>query len=94
MLILPDTTNPTMGHKILTDTRKMLDRRNSEVPQLILVANSRLHEHLRRVQRTQGQDNFTSSINAMNFSLLEDLHTGRFFALYGYPCNKRLRKYC
>src|SRR5215471_8040359 len=94
MLILPDTTNPTMVHKIPTHARKMLDQRNSEVPQLILVANSRLHEHLRRVQRTHGQDNFTPSIDAMNFPLVEDLHTGRFLALYGYPCHKCLRKHC
>ena len=83
MLILPDTTNPTMVHKIATHTGKMLDKWNSEVPQLILVANSRLHEHFRRVQRTQGQDNFTPSINAMNVPLVEDLHAGRFLALYG-----------
>jgi len=94
MLILPDTTNPTMVHQISTHTRKVLDKRNSEVPQLILVANSRLHEHLRRVQRTQGQDNFTPRTNAMNFSLVEDLHTGRFLALYRYPCHKCLRKHC
>jgi hypothetical protein len=78
MLILPDTSNPTMVHKIPTHARKMLNTRNFEFPQLILLANPRLHQHFRRVQRTQGQDHFTSSTNAMNFSLVEDLHTCRF----------------
>jgi len=40
--------------KPLSDSRKMLDYRDSKAPEFVFVANARLHEDLRRVYRTKG----------------------------------------
>ena len=66
MFVLPNTTNPIVVHMTPTHTGKMLDKGDSEVPQLILVTNSRLHEHLRRVQEVPQLRPLTAHCNALS----------------------------
>jgi hypothetical protein len=74
---LPDIALESFSAILRTQDGRLLARSGEAAGRALLAAR---YEHLRCVQRAQGQDNFTSSTDPMNSSLVEDLHTGRFLA--------------
>ena len=57
----PVFENAAKGHVILVvlpDARQMLDRRDAVSPKLGVRSDPGLHEHLRRIDRAQREDNF------------------------------------
>src|SRR5215469_9273982 len=75
-LILPHTPNSKMILKVLPYTGKMLHNRYPQSLKFSLITNARQHQHLWRVNRPQGQNNFESSIEALDLAVELDLHAG------------------
>src|SRR5262245_5914706 len=75
------------------DSRKMLDDRDSKAPQFRLIADTRLHEDLRRVYRSKRQNHLAPCTNATGASFMRNLNAGRSLALESQPSNQRVREY-
>src|SRR5713101_130965 len=63
----------------------MLHDRDSEAPQFGLIADTRLHKHLRRVNRTKRYHHLEPRANAMSSSLIGNLHASDSFTLESKP---------
>src|SRR5262249_46283305 len=61
--------------KSTSDPRQMLDDRDSETPQLALIADARLHQHLGRMHGTKRQDDLSSRSDAMELAVVRELHS-------------------
>src|SRR5215510_8638821 len=79
--------------KPVSDSREMLDYRDSKAPQFGLVADTRLHEDLRRVYRTKRENHLAPCANAMGASFIRNLHAGGSVALESQPSNQRMREH-
>src|SRR5262245_40982339 len=79
--------------KPVSDSREMLDYRDSKAPQFGLVADTGLHEDLRRVYRTKRQNHLAPCANATGASVIRNLHAGRSVALERQPGNQRVREH-
>jgi hypothetical protein len=77
--------------EVLPDARKVLDERDAEGTQGGLVADTRVHEHLGRVDRTEGEDNFPLDSNVEPPARLDKLHTGGPATLERHFQDLRLR---
>src|SRR5258707_8122266 len=62
--------------EVLSDPRKMLYHRDAEGTQRGSVADTRMHEHLGRIDRAQGEDDFASGPNAEGLAVMDKLHAG------------------
>src|SRR5215470_20318006 len=79
--------------KPLSDSREMLDYRDSKAPEFGFVANTRLHEDLRRVYRAKRQDHLAPSANTTLASFIRNLDAGDSVALESKPCNQRVSEH-
>src|SRR5262245_2723872 len=75
------------------DSWKMMDDRDSKAPQLGLIAETRLHEDLRRVYRAKRQNHLAPCTNATGAPFMRNLRAGRSLALESQPSNQRVREY-
>ena len=74
--------------QVLTDPRKVLDHRDAESLQFGLFADAGLHQDLGGVDRAQRQPG--SRTNAVNVSVMGELHTGRPVAVKRHPGYQRI----
>src|SRR5215813_8277140 len=79
--------------KPVSDSREMLDYRDSKAPQFGLVADTRLHEDLRRVYRTKRQNHLAPCVNATGASFIGNLHAGGSLAFESYPRHQCVREH-
>src|SRR5262249_6268834 len=79
--------------KPVSDSRETLDYRDSEAPQFGLVADTRLHEDLRRVYRAKRQNHLPLCANATSASFIGNLDAGGSVALESQPCNQRVSEH-
>src|SRR5947209_20491445 len=79
--------------KVLTDTWKVLHDRDAKSLQLRSVADTGVHEDLRRVHRTQRQHYFDPRTNATGLALVEHPHARRSRALEGQPSDQCVREH-
>src|SRR5580704_1057013 len=93
LLIFPDTTNTEVILEVLPRSRKMLQNRDSESLQRGLAADTGLHQHLRRMDRTQGQYHLKPRANAMRLAIVEKLHAGGLLSVQGQPSDQRVSEY-
>src|SRR5262245_66665738 len=75
------------------DSRKMLGDRDSKAPQFGLIADTGLHEDLRRVYRSKRQNHLAPCTNATGASFMRNLHAGRSLALESQPSHQRVREH-
>jgi hypothetical protein len=61
----------------------MLHDRDSEAPQFSLIANTRLHEDLRRVNRTERQHYLKPRANAIGAAVVGNFNAGGSLSLEG-----------
>src|SRR5260370_13973128 len=74
--VLPQASNGHVVLEVLPDARKMLYDRDAEGAQRRLVADTRVHEHLGRVCRGAGEDNFPPDRYAEALALIDKLDAG------------------
>ena len=74
--MLLQATNARVVLEVLPDARKMLYDGDAERTQRGLVADTRLHEHLGRVDRAEGEDDFSPGPNAEVLAIIDKLHGG------------------
>ena len=61
--------------EIFPDARQMLDYGNPETPECGLIADTGLHQYLRRMDGAERQDNFMTCPNTMISAAEENLDT-------------------
>src|SRR5215813_8001011 len=76
-----------------SDSREMLEYRDSKAPEFVLVANTRLHEDLRRMYRTKRQNHLAAGANATSASFIRNLDAGGSVALESQLCYQRVREH-
>ena len=76
--------------QVLTDPGKVLHDGDAESLQFGPVADARLHQHLGGVDRAERQHNFGSRSNAVNVSVMGELHTGGPVAVKRHPGYQRI----
>src|SRR5215472_1984690 len=79
--------------KSLSDSREMLDYRNSKVPEFGFLADTRLQHDLRRVYRTKRQNHLAAGANATSASFIRNLEAAGAVALESEPSNQRVREH-
>src|SRR5215467_5783194 len=79
--------------KSLSNSREMLNYRNSKVPEFGFIADTRLHEDLRGVHRAKRQNHLAPGANAMSASFIRNLDAGGSVALESQPCYQRVREH-
>src|SRR5262245_37169568 len=72
----------------------MLYDRNSAAPQFGFIADTRLHEHLRRVNRAEREHYFDASGDAVSLAVVDKLHSSDSLSVEGQPGDQCLCKNC
>ncbi len=91
--MLPQAADARVVLEVLPDARKVLYDRDTERTQRGLVADTRVHEHLGRVDRAEAEDNFPPGRYAEVLALMDKLHPGGAPALERHSCDLRLREH-
>src|SRR5262249_44135692 len=92
-LVLPDTVKSNVVLKVPSDAWKMLHDRDAEALQFGFIADTRLHEHLRRVNRAEREHYLDASGDAVSLAVVDRLHSSDSLAVERQPRNKRMSEY-
>src|SRR5215469_679151 len=76
-----------------SDSRETLDDRDSKAPEFGFVADTRLHEDLRRVYRAKRQNHLAPCANATGASFIGNFNAGGPIALESQPSHQRVREH-
>src|SRR5215471_19708324 len=76
--------------EILPDARQMLDYGNPEATEFGLIADTGLHQYLRRVDGAERQDDFVTRANTMISAVVENLDSRNPQMLKGQPRHQRV----
>src|SRR4029077_1251006 len=89
----PDTTNTKMILKVLPYARKVLNRMDPQALQFGPVANSRLHQHLRRMDPTQRQNHLRCRTDANALPVVSYLNSSGALPLERHAGDERRCKH-
>src|SRR3984893_9412626 len=91
--ILPNTPKADMVLEVLPDAGKVLNDRYSQPSQFGLVTNSGQHQHLWGVDRAQRYDDLHSGSDALNLSVMNDLHAAGSLAAHDESSDQRVTEH-
>src|SRR6201999_2331537 len=79
--------------EVSAHTRKVLAHRYSGVPQLRLVADAGVHQHLGGVDRSEGQHDLDLGTDDESGTAVRDLHTGGSVRIEDHASHQRVGEY-
>src|SRR3979490_2203040 len=91
--ILPNTPKTNVVLKVFANAWKVLHARYSQPLQFGLVTNSRQHQRLWRVDRAQRKDDLHSGSDALNLSIMNDLHAAGSLAAHDKSNDQRVTEH-
>src|SRR6516225_2375413 len=90
----PDARNEDVISEIPPDTGQMLHDIDTGTCSVSPIAHTRLHQHPRRVDRTERKDDLAASSNPIGLAATKEFNSGRPFAVEYDARHKRAGEYC